>query len=145
MTYENILNTLSPEIDKILSLTEKFLTFPEKNQIVMSASDEDIKKAYIRYRRFTGKLLERLGAADMLAAELSALVCLADTQMDNEELSRASLLLDRFLLWRGALSEFMRATDLLFTKNKSDFRYATLIANTQKFYESTKFLKGSLK
>ncbi|MBQ7384839.1 MAG: hypothetical protein IJV72_08640 [Clostridia bacterium] len=145
MTYESIVKELLREADNILSVTEKFLTFPEKNQVVMSASDEDIKKAYMRYRRFTVKLLERLGEADKIAAELSALVCRADADRNTDELSRASLLLDRFLAWRHSLSDFMSANDLLFTKNKNDFRYSTLISNTQKFYESTKFLKGNLK
>lgn len=145
MEYENIKLGLASEADRIIILTEKYLSaIPKSSQTFFGVSEEEIKKAHSQYRHYTTSLISRIDKADALAASLSSLVCLSDLEMNNEETMRASLLFDEYCRWKRSMSDFMTATDLLFTKKKDEFRYSTLIATAQKFYESTKFMKGMM-
>ncbi len=143
MNYENIALGIVCEAEEILSLTERYLAFfKDTPSIFASVPENDIKKAHTRYRRYTSNLLIHIDNADNFAAELSALVRESDIKMNNEETMRASLLFDGYCRWKRSVSDFMSECDLMFTKEKSSFRYSALTASAQKFYESTKFLKG---
>ena len=145
MKYENIKLGLASEADSIILLTEKYLSaIPKSSTTVFGASEEEIKKAHSEYRRYTNSLIARIEETDALAAALSSLVCRSDLEMNNEETIRASLLFDEYCRWKRSASDFMTATDLLFTKKKGEFRYSTLVTTAQRFYESTKLMKGML-
>ena len=145
MKYESIKLGLLSMVDDMLSHTEKYLSsFGSNSQAIFGMSEEEIKKAHARYRRYTTTILSCIARADAFAAELSLLVCQADLEMDNEKTELYSLLLDEYCRWKSSVAEFMETNDILFANKKAGFKCSDLVAAAQKLYEASKFLRTKL-
>ena len=136
-----LLNLLLDTVDK----TKLYLdVFEVTDTYLFSANEEkraEIKKSFTA---FSSYLVSTSESADSLTSKISAMVCNADDDMNNELTSYYSNILENYFLWRAALLSFLDNSGSMILNKNDEFKSSLLISYAQSFLTISENLIGIL-
>lgn len=135
-----LLNLLSEAVAK----TKEYIDiFEAKDSYLFSKKTQKkakIKESFITLSSYLVSISEK---TDSLTANISALVCNSDENMDNDNTLYFSNILENYFLWRKTLLSFLDNTTMMLKGD--EIKYSLLISHTQTFLNASENLIGILK
>ena len=140
-TQKKLLDLLSDTVNKTKNYLNIFDVTYSYSFSVSNDKKEDIKESFLLLSNF---LLSASEVADSLTAQISALLCNADENMNNELTAHFSKILENYFSWRKALLNFLdNSANIILNKN-SEFKYSLLFSYAQSFLSASESLIGIL-